>query len=130
MQIRAFSKRAYEKTKGSLYFIFTSFDTHFSKLLSSYILSRFRIFSISYTRAKKVMFRHLLTPLIFLKVMHQSIPAAPSPPRPPGYCGAFAGFFSPGGGAFANFLLPGGRAFANPGAIPELLSRTRFPIRI
>ena len=62
VQIRAFSKRAYEKTKGSLYFIFTSFDTHFSKLLSSYILSRFRIFSISYTRAKKVMFRHLLTP--------------------------------------------------------------------
>ena len=44
MQIRAFSKRSYEKTKGSLYFIFTRFDTHFSKLLSSYILSRFRIF--------------------------------------------------------------------------------------
>ena len=44
MQIEAFSKRSYEKTKGSLYFIFTSFDTHFSKLLSSYILSRFRIF--------------------------------------------------------------------------------------
>ena len=39
MQIRAFSKRSYEKTKGSLYFIFARFDTHFSKLLSSYILS-------------------------------------------------------------------------------------------
>ena len=64
VQIRAFSKRSYEKTKGSLYFIFTSFDTHFSKLLSSYILSRFSIFSISYTRANKVMFRHLLTPWI------------------------------------------------------------------
>ena len=61
MQIEAFSKRSYEKTKGSLYFIFTSFDTHFSKLLSSYVLSRIRIFSIFYTRAKKVMFRHLLT---------------------------------------------------------------------
>ena len=44
MQIRAFSKRSHEKTKGSLYFIFTRFDTHFSKLLSSYILYRFRIF--------------------------------------------------------------------------------------
>ena len=44
MQIRAFSKRSYEKTKGSLYFIFTRFETHFSKLLSSYILSWFRIF--------------------------------------------------------------------------------------
>ena len=33
---------------------------------------------------------------------------------------------SPGGGAFANFALPGGWAFANP----ELLTRTRFPIRI
>ena len=62
MQIRAFSKRSYEKTKGSLFFIFTRFDTHFSKLLSSYILSWFRIFSISYTRTKNVMFRHLLTP--------------------------------------------------------------------
>ena len=39
-------------------------------------------------------------------VMYQSIPAAPSSP-PPGYCGAFAGLVSPGGGAFANFVLPG-----------------------
>ena len=64
--------------------------------------------------------------------MHQSIPAAHSalPPPPPGYCGAFALLVSPGGGAFANFTLPGGRAFANPGAIPELLTRTQFPIRI
>ena len=44
MQIRAFSKRSYGKTKGSLFFIFTRFDTHFSKLPSSYILSWFRIF--------------------------------------------------------------------------------------
>ena len=49
---------------------------------------------------------------------------------PPGYCGAFARLDSPGGGAFANFALPGGRAFANPQAIPELLTRARFPIRI
>ena len=65
--------------------------------------------------------------------MYQSIPAAPSTPPPPspppGYCGAFARLVSPEGGAFANFVLTGGRAFANPGAIPELLTRTRFPIR-
>ena len=61
--------------------------------------------------------------------MHQSIPAAPSPPFQ-GYCGAFDSFVSPGGGAFANFVLPGGWAFANPGAIPQLLTRTRFSIRI
>ena len=64
--------------------------------------------------------------------MHQSIPLAPStaaPLPPPGYCGAFARLVSPGAGAFANFAPPGGRAFANPGAIPELLTRTRFPIR-
>ena len=48
----------------------------------------------------------------------------------PGYCGAFARLDSPGGEAFANFALPGGRAFANPAAIAELLTRTRFPIRI
>ena len=50
--------------------------------------------------------------------MHQSITAVPNHP-PPGYCGAFA-----------NSALPGGRAFANPGAIPKLLIRTWFPIRI
>ena len=49
--------------------------------------------------------------------------------HPPGYCGAFARLVSPGGGASANFVLPGGWAFAIPGAIPELLTRTRFPIR-
>ena len=64
--------------------------------------------------------------------MHQSIPASPSPPPGGGggYCRALARLVSAGGGAFANFVLPGGRAFANPGAIPELLTRTQFPIRI
>ena len=52
------------------------------------------------------------------------------PASPPDYCGAFARLVSPGGGAFANFALLGGRAFANPGAIPELLTRMRFLIRI
>ena len=47
-------------------------------------------------------------------------------PAPPGYCGAFARLVSPEGGASANFAFPGGRALANPGAIPELLTRTRF----
>ena len=66
-------------------------------------------------------------------IMHQSIPPAPStpppPPPPPGYCGAFACLVSPRGGAFANFALPRGQAFDNPGAIPKLLTHTRFPIR-
>ena len=64
-------------------------------------------------------------------IMSHSIPAAPSHlPHPPGYCGAVARLFSPGGGAFANFALPGGWAFANPGAIAELLTRTQYLIRI
>ena len=62
------------------------------------------------------------------QLMHQSIPAAPSIPTPPGYCGAIARLVSPGGPELANFTLPGDRAFANPGAKPELLKRTRFPI--
>ena len=63
-------------------------------------------------------------------VMHQSIPAAHNRPRRDS--AAFARLVSPGsgGGALANFALPGGRAFANTGATPELLTRTRFPIRI
>ena len=49
---------------------------------------------------------------------------------PPGYFGAFSRLVGPGGVAFANFALPGSRAFANPGANLELLTLTRFPIRI
>ena len=56
-------------------------------------------------------------------------PAHPPPPLL-GNCGAFARLVSTGGGAFANVALPVGRVFANPRAIPELLTRTRFPIRI
>ena len=51
-------------------------------------------------------------------------------PPLPGLLRAFVRLVSPGGGAFANFALSGGRAFANLRAIPELLTRTRFPIRI
>ena len=62
-------------------------------------------------------------------VMHQSIPPASSPPP-----GQLRGICPPcqsrrGGGAFANVALPGGWTFANPRANPELLTRTRFPIR-
>jgi len=46
-------------------------------------------------------------------VLHQSIPAAPSPCTQ-GYCRAFAYLVSPRGGTLVNFALPGGRAFANP----------------
>ena len=49
----------------------------------------------------------------------QTPPPPPHTSPTPGYCGEFA-----------NFALPGGWAFANPGAIPELLTRTQFPIRI
>ena len=58
-------------------------------------------------------------------LMHQSIPPAPSPPPPRATAGHLSALSVPG-----NFALPGGRAFANPRAIPELLTRTRFPIRI
>ena len=50
------------------------------------------------------------------------LPPAPLPRATAGHL--------PGGGAFAIFALPGGREFANPRAIPELLTRMRFPIRI
>ena len=51
--------------------------------------------------------------------MHQSIPAAPCAPRPPGNCGAFACHVSPGGGTLTNLARPGGRALGNPGGTPE-----------
>ena len=51
-------------------------------------------------------------------VLHQSIPAVPSPCTR-GYCGAFAYLVSPRGGALVNFALPGGWAFANPLRPPQ-----------
>ena len=44
MQIGAYSKRSYEKTKANLYFIFTRFVVQFSKFPSSYIVSWSRLF--------------------------------------------------------------------------------------
>ena len=54
--------------------------------------------------------------ILSVETMHQSIPAAPSPP-PPGSCGAFACIISPGGGALANLARTVGRASANPWGI-------------
>ena len=65
----------------------------------------------------------------FITMCNASVnPSCPLPPR--GYHGASPRLFSPGGGAFANFALPGGMAFVNLKAIPKLLTRSRFPIRI
>ena len=61
--------------------------------------------------------------------MHQSIPPAPRPP-PRATAGHLHALSVPGVGHLQILHYPGGRAFANPGAIPEVLTRTRFPIRI
>ena len=71
----------------------------------------------------------IFTSFVRLCISQFHLSPAPTPP-PPGYCGAFARLGSPGGGVFANFALPGDRSFANHRAIPELLTRTRFPIII
>ena len=56
MQIRAFSKHSYAKTKANPQFIFTRFVSQFSKFLSSYINFYLDLgfLSISYTHVKKV----------------------------------------------------------------------------
>ena len=55
-------------------------------------------------------------------VMHQSIPAVPSPPPPLGNPGAFVHVVSLGGGAFAILSRPGGWVFAYPGETPDYLT--------
>ena len=63
-------------------------------------------------------------------VMHQSIPPAPSPPPAiRASAGHLPALSFPGVGHL-HVALPGGRTFANPRTDPELLTRTRFPIRI
>ena len=62
MQIGAFSKRSYKKRKA----VYTSSLQGLIHISQSYFQAIFYLdlgfFSISYTRSKKVMFRHLLTP--------------------------------------------------------------------
>ena len=61
----------------------------------------------------KSLWCHGVLPLLFTRkycIMHQSIPAAPSPP-PPGLLQGIFCLISPGGEAFANFAPPGGQEF-------------------
>ena len=97
----------------------------------------------------KSLWCHGVLPLLFTRkycIMHQSIPAAPSPPPPPPppppgrlsppppppppvYCRAFSASSVPGVRHLQILRRPGAKnLFANPGAIPEFLTRTRFPI--
>ena len=62
--------------------------------------------------------------------LYASVNSSCAQTPPPGYCRGICLRYQSRGGAFANFGLPGGRAFANPGANPEVLTCTRFPIRI
>ena len=127
VQIRAFSKRAYEKTKGSLYFIFTSFDTHFSKLLSSYILSRFRIFFYFLHPCKESNVSSFVDTVNFQKVMHQSIPAAPSPPPAPrATAGHLPAFSVPGVGHLQILCCPGVGHLPTPGPFPSFCHARGF----
>ena len=62
--------------------------------------------------------------------MHQLIPADPPPP-PRATAGHLPASSVPAVGHLQILRPPGaGHLFANPGAIPEVLTRARFPIRI
>ena len=131
MQIRAFSKRSYEKTKGSLYFIFTRFDTHFSKLLSSYILPRFRIFFYFLHPCKESnvsSFVDTVNFTIFQKVMHQSIPAGPSspPPAPRATAGHLPAFSVLEVGHLQILCCPGAEHLPTPGPFPSFCHARGF----
>ena len=125
VQIRAFSKRAYEKTKGSLYFIFTSFDTHFSKLLSSYILSRFRIFFYFLHPCKESNVSSFVDTVNFQKVMHQSMPVAPSP-APRATAGHLPALSVPGVGHLQILCCPGAGHLPTPGPFPSFCHARGF----
>ena len=63
--------------------------------------------------------------------MHQLIPAAPPPPPTRATAGHLPALSVPAVGHLQILRPPGaGHLFANPGAIPEFLTRARFPIRI
>ena len=132
MQIRAFSKRSYKKTKGSLYFIFASFNTHFSKLLSSYILSPFRIFFYFLHPCKESnvsSFVDTVNFTIFQKVMHQSIPAAPSStpaPAPRATAGHLPAFSVAGVGHLQILWSPGVGHLPTPGPFPSFCHARGF----
>ena len=57
------------------------------------------------------------------KLMHQSIPAVPIPPRPRATAGHLLTLSVPGVGYSQFYRSPGGWALAYPGATPEHLTR-------
>ena len=59
--------------------------------------------------------------------MYQSIPAVPNPPAIVEHLPTLT---VPGVGHLQIFCCPGAGHLPTPGAIPELLTHTRFPIRI
>ena len=64
-------------------------------------------------------------------IPYHPIPAAPKiPPPPRGTTVGHLPLINPRSRGLGNFVLPGGRAFAKPSTIPELLTCTRFPMRI
>ena len=63
---------------------------------------------------------------IWRTLMHQSIPAVPIPPPPPGYCGHLLPLVSPGGGAFENFVLLGAGHLPTPGPLASFSHARSF----
>ena len=65
-----------------------------------------------------------------LRIMHQSIPAVPVLPPPPGNRGAFAHVVSPGGVAFAILSRPRGLRISIPGGDPRAFDTLVFERQI
>ena len=72
---------------------------------------------------------HIATAFVARFFMHQSIPAAPSTPPPRATAGHLPALSVSGVGHLQILCCPGAGHLPTPGAISELLTRTRFPIR-
>ena len=63
------------------------------------------------------------TMIMYISVMHQSIPAVPIPPPPPGISRAFAHVLIPGVGHLKFYHCPGVGHLPTPGTTPGHLTR-------
>ena len=94
---------------------------------NSHLLSHF--FSLTYM----CLLTYLKLTSVLFTIRHASVNSSCAQlhrPPPPGYCAALARLFSPGVGHLQILRCPGAGHLPTPGAIPQLLTCTRFPVRL
>ena len=129
MQIRAFSKPAYEKNeRQSILHLYKLWYTFLKVTFKLYFISIWDFFYFLHP-CKESNVSSFVDTVNFQKVMHQSIPAAsqaPPPPAPRATAGHLPAFSVPGVGHLQILCCPGAGHLPTPGPFPSFCHARGF----